>query len=1470
MSQPPTSGDPRVQAALQDYLERCDRGETVNREEFLARHGEIAAELQSFLSADDEILRVAGRGSQTAGGSTRPPEASTHSLTGRGQETGIPQRKAATNTGTLPPQFGRYKILRALGSGAMGTVYLAEDTQLHRRVALKTSSFDNDATGELLERFYREARSAANLRHNNICPVFDVDQIDGRHFISMAYIDGQPLSAQIQPNKPFSEKQALLLVRKLALALQEAHDHGIIHRDLKPGNIMMDSKGEPIITDFGLAKQMGKSDQARITQSGMIIGSPAYMSPEQVDGEPDKLTASTDQYSLGVILYELLTGQLPFRGTISSIIASILTKQPPKPSALRPGLDPRVEALCLKMMARSPSNRFPSLKAAAAEMATIYKAVGSDASASVAPKPASPAGPTGTQKLPAASATGKRPKPKADDDLSESAVTSLGATARKLLARKDYEQAIQMLDSIPEARRTDEIRALLDKARSLSDEVMFLLTEIDDAVRRNDADTAVRKADDLLKIKPGHHRAKEIQEEYGGYGAGGAVRGMRRGGRRGGIVGEEGFNLWIALAVGLVVLGAALWGVTAYLKVGDAVVKVTISDPDVTVSIKGHTLNITGAREPVKVTPGDGTLKVSYGDLEFTSDTFTLKKGENPAVTIERLNDKLAAKFGDQPIGSWTVPAKSKNASLATGSSGPGASGWTDLLANVSPADVNSRGTWNRTSDGHLNCNAKGNWPFPELSFSAHPVGSYELECSVIFHKTDHLVLFLPAGVGMTNLILIRSSGGAAIWQKGGPFAPDKQPAEQKLVFRFQPETEYAVRITVDVKPDGSQVVLSGTVDGQSLPTLAANPAQLTSLGPPEGMKLKPLPALEKEFGVHAGWGSTASLTRFRFRTTGAAAPARPAPSLTSAPFDAAQAKAHQDAWANYLGVPAEYTNSLGMKFVLIPPGEYLQGAGAQELSDVLAAANQDPFWLNYGKSEGPQHKVKITKAFFLAVNEVTQKQYEQLIGSNPASFSAGGALKQQVGGQNTANWPVEMVSWTDAVEFCRKLGEKEKVKGAGYRLPTEAEWEYAARAGTATIRWTGDADSTLGPAAWFGTNSQGRTHAVGETKANAFGLTDMLGNVGEWCQDGWEADAYSKRGQSVANDPTGPEVAPRIFRGGSWEDPASRVRSAYRVGSDPSGKSAYVGLRPVLAVDAVKAVAPQPQSPDVAGKSTPRVRAKLVGNAPSRAVAPFDAATAVTQQEAWAKHYGVPVEFANSVGMKFRFIPRGEFTMGSPANETGHDDDEVQVKAAVSPFWLGRTEVTQGQWQQVMGTTAADQAQKANAKLQGAGSEYPMHLVSYDDAAEFCRRLTEKERAAGHLAADEAFVLPTEAQWEYACRAGAAGRYSGADDDAALANIAWFRANSAQPVEQKKPNAWGLCDLHGNLWEWCRDSYAVKLPGGDDPEVTVSDGTRILRGGSWYDTSKVLRSAERNHIPADSREFNVGFRVALTIDVAP
>jgi serine/threonine protein kinase len=269
--------------------------------------------------------------------------------------------------------FGRYRILKTLGEGAMGSVYLALDSQLQRKVALKIPKVDAKEQPRFIERFLREARSAATLTHPNICPVYDVGELDGQHFITMAYIQGHSLSDFVNPAKPQNERHIATVVRKIALALHEAHANGLVHRDVKPANVMIDQRNEPIIMDFGLARQLDDGEDSRLTRDGAILGSPAYMSPEQIEGQATKIGPACDIYSLGVILYELLTGQLPFQGSVASIIGQILAKEPIHPTRVRSQVSPRIADIALKAMAKRPQERFSSMKEVANALTEFLK-----------------------------------------------------------------------------------------------------------------------------------------------------------------------------------------------------------------------------------------------------------------------------------------------------------------------------------------------------------------------------------------------------------------------------------------------------------------------------------------------------------------------------------------------------------------------------------------------------------------------------------------------------------------------------------------------------------------------------------------------------------------------------------------------------------------------------------------------------------------------------------------------------------------------------------------------------------------------------------------------------------------------------------------------------------------------------------------------------------------------------------------
>jgi formylglycine-generating enzyme required for sulfatase activity len=239
--------------------------------------------------------------------------------------------------------------------------------------------------------------------------------------------------------------------------------------------------------------------------------------------------------------------------------------------------------------------------------------------------------------------------------------------------------------------------------------------------------------------------------------------------------------------------------------------------------------------------------------------------------------------------------------------------------------------------------------------------------------------------------------------------------------------------------------------------------------------------------------------------------------------------------------------------------------------------------------------------------------------------------------------------------------------------------------------------------------------------------------------------------------------------------------------------------------------------------------------------------------------------EITNSIGMKLVLIPKGTFTMGSPIEEEGADEDEQQHQVTISKdYYLGVTEVTQGQYEKVMGTNPSYFQKRVIRKSDS--SMYPVEQVSWEDAVEFCKRLSDlpQEKAAGRV-----YRLPTEAEWEYACRAGSKSAYSFGNEQDSLAAYAWFSENGdrkTHPVGQKKPNALGLYDMHGNVWEWCSDWYGEYPKGAVSDPVGPREGSlRVGRGGSWDDEAALCRSANRGRLNPSGRTLDIGFRVALS-----
>ena len=649
------------------------------------------------------------------------------------------------------------------------------------------------------------------------------------------------------------------------------------------------------------------------------------------------------------------------------------------------------------------------------------------------------------------------------------------------------------------------------------------------------------------------------------------------------------------------------------------------------------------------------------------------------------------------------------------------------------------------------------------------------------------------------------------------------------------------------------------------------------------------------------------------------------------------------------LNMPWREEEDLGkgikLEMVLVPAGKFMMGSPKKEVGRY---------------DDETQHEVTLTKSFYIGKYEVTQEQWESVMGFNP-SYS-----------KNAKN-PVTGVSWEDCQEFIEKLNGITKGK---YRLPTESEWEYACRAGTSTAYSFG-ANITPKDANYEYSGIENPTD-VGSYKPNTFGLYDMHGNVWEWCED-WKAD-YPK---GAVIDPKGPATgSSRVLRGGSFDLVGSEARSSYRVNGTPTNRDGNPGFRlartaagsvgkalskaekkakakakKLLAMFAggqwelargrleaaqdehwlfeellkgckIKAGIPIPSKEimDAFGEEETHKEyddniVDEYGDLVSYEIRPVKSELLIMEvllhlpkeleelrEEFWIKlrvemlskywkevaedqfrgvKLGDPENFSDqwyeareaeilkvekgceargkALNMPWReeedlgkgvkletvLVPSGKFVMGSPTSEVDRRDNEAQQHEVTltKPYYMGRYEVTQEQWESVMGN---------NPSL-FEGTNLPVTNVSWEDCQEFIKKLNAKTNGG--------YRLPTEAEWEYACRAGTTTAYSfGAKITPKDANYNDSGTDEPVAVGSYKPNAFGLYDMHGNVWEWCED-WEADYPKGavTDPKGPATGENRVLRGGSFFFSGSAARSSFRLNFSPSYRYYNFGFRLVRT-----
>lgn len=544
-------------------------------------------------------------------------------------------------------------------------------------------------------------------------------------------------------------------------------------------------------------------------------------------------------------------------------------------------------------------------------------------------------------------------------------------------------------------------------------------------------------------------------------------------------------------------------------------------------------------------------------------------------------------------------------------------------------------------------------------------------------------------------------------------------------------------------------------------------------------------------------------------------------------PFDATRERSPSEAiqaqqnWAAFLQTAVVERNDLiGMEFILIPPGS-----------------------INLNNSSSSN--VELTKPFRVSKTEITQRQWYRIMQDDPARGQPWLDKKPPV--KVDDDCPVTYVNWRDAREFCRKLTARDKT-GYRYRLLTEAEWEFACRAGGISPFSSGQDSSTLESYARFADNSSAinekYAHQVAQLKPNPFGLYDMLGNSWEWCQDRFQSDLPDGT-DPVITSASGTRM---VTRGGCWNDKAEDCTAFSRTPVNCLSANHYLGFRVARELGA-----PPPPSTVIVDKFP------VEGTPPAL----INSTAAVTEemlrdaQRNWASFLNTKSTVTNSQGMELELIPPGRFRMGNPA--TAGKTTEVTISM---PIWVAKTEVTQQQWWDVQLTAPWESSAKERFRT---GRDYAASNMTWEDAKKFCAELGRLENAQ--------YRLLTEAEWEYVCRGGTSTLYSYGDDGSDLGDYAWFEKNALDQgedypheVAQLKPNVWGLYDLHGNVMEWCEDEYGESLPGGKNPLVSKGGLSRSCRGGWWGSSDESCSSFHRARNSKDDKLSRIGFRVVRII----
>ncbi|MCO6454383.1 MAG: SUMF1/EgtB/PvdO family nonheme iron enzyme [Pirellulaceae bacterium] len=1109
----------------------------------------------------------------------------------------LPSRAVAANQPELAPtleqppasgqehssRIGPYKLLQQLGEGGMGSVYLAEqDRPVKRRVALKVIKAGMDSA-RVIARFEQERQALALMDHPHIAKVLDAGTTDsGRPYFVMELVKGVAIT-------DYCDRERLSVIQRLELflpvcqAVQHAHQKGIIHRDLKPSNVIValyDNRPVPKVIDFGVAKAMHQklTERTMFTEVGSIVGTLEYMAPEQAELNNLDIDTRADIYSLGVLLYQLLTGSPPLNAAqlrsvgFAEMLRLIREVEPPKPStklltsvdlpaiAARRTLEPRrltsvvageLDWIVMKALEKERNRRYETASALAFDIERFLAnepVLASPPSASYRLRKfcrrnklvlaaatvvsvALLAGSMGTAWQAVLASQEARRAAEAERAAEENAARTRQVIERFLIQIGDDQWA-----RVPgfEHLRVEMVEQAVHGYRQL------LARKPDDPALRNDAALALRRAANLYRMMNRFEAALPLY--------------------------DDSLKLQAALV-------AEFPERDAYLV---RLVDCQLDQANALQRVRGPAAAIPGYRQAYETARQARTQSPHGVGPRLAEARAAVELGEVLAQEGQWNEGLSLAEAGAQTLSLYAEPPRSSGRVLAVFA-------WntTSRIARDAQQFDAARNANRQTLTLARSLLADD----PQDPNARFVLAAALLETSLLeglLQSDDaELLRLLDEAAGLLRALSTEYGSTAAnqrklaevLTQRGevhlaGARLADAEADAESAVALLSALSRESYGASIYDEHLGAAGDLRGRIADAHGDHLAARrwwelalrrSAWALAASPADGELHDQLQQLEQRL---ATWPPDA-------------------PPPARVPFEPAQARQHQQAWADYLRVPVEYENSLGMKFVLLPPGEFTMGGSNAEIAAHLAAVSPDNAHLrNCIQSERPPRQVLLSQPIYIGTREVTQGQYAALMGKNPSYYAPNGEGQAAVSGLSNSSHPVESITWLAAAEFCQRLSEEEGLQpwyshasgavtmldGTGYRLPTEAEWEFACRAGSPLGSGPDDSEQNLPRHGWFERNSDDRTHVVGELAANPLGLYDLRGNVWEWVQDWWSARSVDAPSRGQAINPDGPRTGDlRVVRGGGYHNPALSCRASHRYAFQPTGSFRGIGFRVVL-----------------------------------------------------------------------------------------------------------------------------------------------------------------------------------------------------------------------------------------------------------------------------------------------------------------